>query len=460
MIDGIRHLCVLGLGVSGYAVVDWALECRTDDLFQRLTVVDSGVGPVLEERAQALSERGVDVRLGSNDVPSCDLVVASPGIRPSAAIMQSARMAAPSVISEVELAFRVSRARWVAITGTNGKTTTTALVAHLLREAGLAAQACGNIGTPAIGIAATLPQTGVIVAEVSSFQLDLVDTFRPAVGVLLNITPDHLDYHGTMEAYAATKARVFARQGAGDTAVVDLDDPLAAAVATDLGSRGVMVRGVSRRHEVPGGAYRFADALWLDVDGQAVRLLDATDVGIRGEHNISNALAAAAAANAMGVDVGALRRGLASFEPLPHRLQPVGVVGGVEFYNDSKATNPDAVAQALTAFGTRPIVLLLGGRNKGVDLAPLARLASSSCKTVVLFGEAADEYESAFTTLGITRRTTAGLSEAVATALELAEAGDVVLLSPGCTSFDEFAGYEERGNRFADLVAGLAEGGR
>ncbi|MGB4441947.1 MAG: UDP-N-acetylmuramoyl-L-alanine--D-glutamate ligase [Coriobacteriia bacterium] len=452
------HLLVLGLGGSGEAAAEWALDRAAAGADVRVTVVDSGSGGTLEQRAARLVAAGAEVHLGTCDLPAADLIVASPGIRPQADIMRAALAHGAPVISELELAYRVSRAPWVAITGTNGKTTTTALVTHLLLEAGIPAEPAGNIGPAAVSVAVAMGEAGVIVAEVSSFQMTLADTFHPRVAALLNITPDHLDYHGSMEAYTAEKAKVFAHQVTGDTAVIDLDDPGSAPYAEIVGAGGASVCGVSRLRAEGACAYVSDDVLVLEEGGRIHELVPVCDLGIKGDHNVSNALAAAACARAAGADFGAIARGLRSFRPIEHRLEPAGVLDGAEYFNDSKATNPDAVMKALTAFGDRSLVLLLGGRNKGVDLRPLAARAAERARAVVLFGQAAAEFEDAFAGLPVERHTATGLAQALEAARAIAREGEVVLLSPGCTSFDEFGGYEERGRRFKELVRSAAGG--
>ncbi len=454
MKDWCGHLLVLGLGASGVAAAEWGLARAAAGAEVRVSVVDSRDSAELEQRAARLREMGAAVSLGTDEVPPADLVVASPGIKPQMPLMRAAMALGVPVISEVELAYRISEAPWIAITGTNGKTTTTALVTYLLQEAGFPAEAAGNIGYPAVRVASAIGPAGIIVAEVSSFQLTLAETFRPRVAVLLNITPDHIDYHGSMEAYAAEKAKVFARQGEGDVAIIDIDDAGSARYADPVEAQGATVRRVSRFQTPAGGAYLRGNTLVLNENGSEQPLISVDELGIRGDHNVSNALAGAACARAIGADLDAIRRGLATFTPIEHRLEPAGVIGGVEFFNDSKATNPDAVVKALTAFGERPLVLLLGGRNKGVDLRPLAELVTARVRAAVLFGEAAAEFEAAFAGSDVDRVTTGGLADAIAAARDLAHEGDVVLLSPGCTSFDEFGGYEERGRRFKEIVAG------
>jgi UDP-N-acetylmuramoylalanine--D-glutamate ligase len=456
MRDWAGHILVLGLGASGEAAAEWALGQAEAGAPVRVTVVDSGTAGQLAERAGRLRARGARVLLGSDELPEADLIVASPGIPPHSALMRSARGLGVPIISEIELAYRISRAPWVAVTGTNGKTTTTALVVHLLREAGFVAEPAGNIGPPAVRVAEEAGAAAIIVAEVSSFQLAAVESFHPTVSVMLNVTPDHLDYHGSMEAYAADKARIFANQLSGDVAVIDVDDPGALAMVPIAEAKGVSVLRVSRMSSPSPGAYVREGVLVLDDGTSVTGVLPVAELAIRGDHNISNALAAAAAVSALGADIASLRRGLGSFAPLEHRLEPAGVVDGVEYFNDSKATNPDAVAKALTAFQDRPVVLLLGGRNKGVDLTPLAALVAGRCKAVVLFGEAASEFAEALVRYDVERRQVPDVESAVRAASEMASPGDVVVLSPGCTSFDEFTSYAERGRRFKAIVAELA----
>lgn len=455
MRDWIGHLVVLGLGASGQAAAEWGLSRARDGV--RVTVLDSGTGDALAERAASLRERGAEVRLGVDHVEAGDLVVASPGIRPTAPLMVSARALGVPVISEIELAYRISRAPWITVTGTNGKTTSTALVTHLLREAGLVAEPAGNIGPAAVRVAREVGEAGIIVAEVSSFQLSLTDTFHPRVAALLNITPDHIDYHGSLEAYAAEKAKVFTRQVAGDTAIIDVDDEGSRVLADPVAARGVTVCRVSRTTAPADGAYLRGTTLVLEERGVEHALVDIADLRIVGAHNVSNALAAAACARAAGAGIEAIRSGLTSFRPIEHRLEPVRTVDGVEYFNDSKATNPDAVLKALTAFGERPLVLLLGGRNKGVDMRPLAAAVKARTRSVVVFGEAAAELAGAFDAVALPVVSVRALEDAVDAARTLARPGGVVLLSPGCTSFDEFSGYEERGRRFKEIVGRMEE---
>lgn len=452
--ERIGHVLILGLGKSGIAAARYCAALPAD-VVESITVLDSSDADKARDAARVLEGTRAVVRVGVDAVEgSYDLCIASPGIPPHAPLLVSAKAASSRTVSEIEFAYERSVSPWVAITGTNGKTTTTALIAHLLRGAGMPCRLVGNIGTPAIDVVAEAGEHEILVAEVSSFQLSLTERFHPRVAVLLNITPDHLDWHGSMESYSADKARIFRQLGPADTAVVDVDDPGSAPYAELAAKTGCSVVRVSVDSVLPGGASLVGGDLTLETRGGPVRLLGAEELRIRGAHNISNALAASAAVHALGVAATDIQDGLRSFQPIEHRLEPAGCVGGVEWFNDSKATNPDAVFKALSAFGERPIVLLLGGRNKGNDFRPLASEAAQRVRAVVAFGEAGDEVMEAFgTTPAVPLARAAGLEEAVVLAHQLAEEGDAVVLSPACASFDEFTGYEQRGDAFKALVA-------
>ncbi len=446
---------VIGLGASGQAAARYLLALGSDRPAS-VTVVDSGDSDHLARVGFELADLGADVRLGVTKVEGrFDLGVASPGIKPSAPVMMSAMDACDRVISEIELAWLESSSPWIAVTGTNGKSTTTALIAHLLTTGGTPAALVGNFGPPAIATVGEADELTVLVAEVSSFQLALTESFHPRVSVLLNITPDHGDWHGSHQAYVADKARIFANQGAGDTAVVDVDDPGSAPFAEMTSARGVETMRVSLDTRYMPGAGIFDGELCLETPGGLVRLVRPDELHILGAHNASNALAAAAAAHAVGVSAASIREGLRAFRPIEHRLEPAGEVNGAEFFNDSKATNPDAVLKALSAFPDRSLVVLLGGRNKDNDLRLLAEEVSRRATSAVLFGEAADEFAAAFEGLDFTTLRARGMREAVDAAAAQSNPGDVVLLSPACASFDEFDNYEQRGRAFKARVAEL-----
>jgi UDP-N-acetylmuramoylalanine--D-glutamate ligase len=461
------HVLVLGLGRSGRAAAEYLAGLGRRGEPVTVTVLDQAEESRVRSAAARLREMGAEVVTGTSEPPPgrYDLVVASPGIAPGSALMTVVRSLGAPIVSEIELAWRISRSPWVAVTGTNGKTTTTALIAHLLVEAGVPAVAVGNIGQPAVTEASQAGPATVLVAEISSFQLASTERLCPRVAVLLNITPDHIDWHGSMEAYTADKARLFDNQGPSDLAVIDVDDIGSEPWADTVERRGVPVCRVSRRGLRPGGAGLVDGVLTLDTPEGPVGVLPAAELPIRGDHNVSNALAACAAAVAAGAPVRDLAAGLRSFSPVEHRLEPAGCAGGVEYYNDSKATNPDAVMKALTAFDDRPIVVLLGGRNKGNDFGPLAAAVAARCRAAVLFGEAMPELAEALggaTDPGIELDRCVTMASAVAAARTVAQPGDVVLLSPGCASFDEFADYEHRGRAFramVDTFAGEDPGG-
>lgn len=456
MMKRLGDVCVLGLGDSGEAAARYCAGLLGSEC-DSVTVVETSDAQRVVERAERLRAQGVRVLLGTESVTGCfDLCIASPGVPPHSALMTSARAGCSEIISELEFAFRRSDCAWVAVTGTNGKTTTTSLVTHLLNEGGVSARAAGNIGVPAITAVAEGCAGEVLVAEVSSFQLALTSEFHPRVAVLLNVTPDHLDWHGSLEAYAKDKAKVFANLGIEDRAIVDIDDPGSRPWADVLEARGVPVARVSRSECAASGATVDAGRLVIRMDGTPSELCLPEELKVRGPHNVSNALAAALAAHAMGVGAADIARGLMSFEPIEHRLEPVGTACGFEWFNDSKATNPDAVFKAVEAFGERPFVILLGGRNKGNDFRPLARRVAGSARAAVLFGESGEELSRAFEGSGIPVEVASGLQAAVSLAARFARPGDAVVLSPACASFDEFANYEERGRAFKRMVSELA----
>lgn len=441
------NVLVAGLGKSGLAAVLYLLERK--ELFSTLTICDANETPArageLENAAQ-----GVEVKTlyGIEELPAdsaFDVAIVSPGIAPVGALYQSIEAHSSRVISEIEFAFEQHPQNWIAITGTNGKTTTTSLTTHLLTEAGLHAVSVGNIGSPAIEAVGKADANTIFVAEVSSFQLHAIDAFKPRVAALLNITPDHINWHGSMEAYAQDKARVFENCGQGDTILMNGDDEasqpfIARAKALEATTKVITLN-----------------------DNEIVRWINPDELQIKGPHNISNALFAIYAAKAYGVSDEDISRALATFSPVEHRLQFVETVEGVAWYNDSKATNPDAVFKALSAFEKEPIVLLLGGRNKGNRFLDLARaaFAKPNFKYALCFGEAGQvifddfiEVEHEVFGDGQPAKTLLlpMMNDAMEKARALADAGDCVVLSPACASFDEFNSFEHRGDVFMETV--------
>ncbi|HIS41154.1 MAG TPA: UDP-N-acetylmuramoyl-L-alanine--D-glutamate ligase [Candidatus Aphodovivens avistercoris] len=476
--ESLGRVLVLGLGVSGKAVVRYLLP-QVGSRVSSLTIAAGSADEATRAWVEGLRGPSVEVRFGCETVEGAwDLCVASPGISEFGELYRSAQACLPAdgeVISEVELAWREcpADARWVAVTGTNGKTTTTALAAHLLRAAGIEACAVGNIGDTCINaVAAGTSQ--VYVAEVSSYQLASTRRFAPDAAVVLNIKPDHLNWHRTHENYAAAKWKVIENLSRRPGAVAVLnaaDDEVRAKVravkAVPDEQRGFAYVPVGTAAG-PGGDMRAAcgsaNAAFVGADGvlrvalrgQEIELVSVDELQIKGEHNVVNALAAAAACLAVGADAEGVRAGLRSFAPLEHRIEPAGTVGGVACYNDSKATNVDAVLAALTAFAPAKPIIMLGGRDKGTDLAPLVDACRRHARAVVCFGESLPRFWPAFERLGAEGVPVARarhMADAFDAALDLAQPGDVVLLSPACASFDEFTCFEERGDAFKALVA-------
>ena len=376
-------------------------------------------------------------------VAGVDLVVPSPGVPFDHPVFALAAAAATDVRGELELASQWAGRPLVAVTGTNGKTTVTTLVTEMLLASGLRAVAAGNIGLALSDAVAT--DAEVLVVEASSFQLQLTDTFRPTVAVWLNAAPDHLDIHGTFDAYAAAKARIWANQRDGDVAVVNADDPVVVQAARSTHAGRVITFGRDRGdYHVGGGALRTPE-------GDEIATLAA--LGRVLPHDVSNALAASAAAISAGATVDGARRALLDFRTLPHRLTLVGEAGGVQWYDDSKATNPHAARAAIDGFDS--VVLIAGGQNKGLDLRTLAASADR-VRAVVAIGEAAAEVEAAFRSVRPVQRARS-MRDAVSQAAELARAGDAVLLSPGCASFDWYENYGARGDDFANAVRELLD---
>ncbi len=445
------RVLILGLGKSGKAAAEYCLD-RLGDRVESVAVAAGAPSADAEAWADGARARGAVVIFDHEVIEGAyDLCIASPGISEFSDFYRSAAVAAAEVISEVEFAWRESRAnaRWVAITGTNGKTTTTALTCHLLRAGGMSASAVGNIG------------------ETCSTR-----DFAPDVAVVLNITPDHLAWHRTHENYAAAKWKVLAQASAATTAVLNAGDDAVRARIRALRAEGApcaivpigTAAGVGGDMRAACGsasaAFRGAGGmLTVVLDGREYPLITVDDLQIKGAHNQVNALAGAAAALALGAQATAVAEGLLTFAPLEHRIEPAGTVAGVACYNDSKATNVDATLVALTAFEPQRPIVLLGGRDKGTDLAPLVAACRAHARAVICFGEARERFAAAFAAAvaeGLVVAEAAGMEAALDEALGLAAPGDVVVLSPACASFDEFSCFEERGATFKALVADRA----
>ena len=419
-----------------------------------VTATDERPEAELAETAEKLRAAGVKLELGGHVDASFldqDLIVVSPGVPANLPALQAARKKNIPVWSEIELAWRYLRGKLVAITGSNGKTTTTALVAHILKASNIPTLVGGNIGTPLLALVETSTDPAVTVAEISSFQLETIEAFRPEIGVLLNLTPDHLDRHGTFEEYARAKMRMFENQFERDIAVLNADDP----EITKRMPAKPHIFWFSRQKRVASGAFLRDNEIIFRNEGSETVLARRDQIPLRGEHNVENVLAACAASYLAGATPAAIASGVKSFRGVEHRLEFVAEISGVQFYNDSKATNVDAAVKAVQAF-PGPLLVILGGKDKGSPYTPLRNLLHERARLALLIGEAAQKIAAALQ--DVVEINHAGtLERAVQIAIEYAQPGDTVLLAPACSSFDQFENYEQRGRVFKELVAPRAE---
>jgi UDP-N-acetylmuramoylalanine--D-glutamate ligase len=436
---------VVGLARSGQAVA--RLLAGRGEIVRG---VDSGH----PDGAAGLADHGVEVILDADGLDLLDgvqTVVKSPGVPREAAVIAAALERGVDVVGELELAWRAVPNRLVAVTGTNGKTTTVELLGHVFRTAGEPVAVAGNVGTPLSSLAGDLDPSATVICETSSFQLEDTDAFAPECAVFLNLAPDHLDRHADLDSYLAAKLRIFANQGNDDVAVFNADEPALAGV--DLGGcarRAAFCRGVAPNCEVA-----VAEGTVFH-DGEP--LLRVEELGLFGDHNVSNAMAAAAAALSMGLGPDAVRGGLRSFTGVPHRLERVAELGGVLFVNDSKATNVASATVGLRAFDGR-VHAILGGSEKDEPFAPLIEPIRESCSACYLIGAAAGRLATELASVAeadIPLHRCADLEDAVRSAGAEAASGEVVLLSPACASFDAFESFEARGDRFREIVEGLS----
>jgi UDP-N-acetylmuramoylalanine--D-glutamate ligase len=382
------------------------------------------------------------------------VIVVSPGVPSSAPPVREAASRGLPVVSEVEVASWFCPAAVLAITGTNGKTTTTALLARIFADAKRPCAVGGNIGTAFSQIVDHLTAEGTAILEISSFQLDHILSFRPRVSAILNITPDHLDrYDRSFEKYIASKSRIFENQRQGDTLIYNEDDPVTRAAVRNGVHPEVTVLPFSRERKLPEGAFLRGGSIMIARAGEALEVVKAEEISIRGAHNLLNAMAAALAAHVSGIPTASVRATLRNFPGVEHRLEFVRELDGVEYVNDSKATNVESVWYALQSF-QKPLVLLLGGRDKGNDYGRLRELVHEHVRAVIAIGESAEKVRMAFRE-SVPVAVCGSMEEAVKSARHLAEKGDVVLLSPACASFDWFDNYEHRGRVFKNIVAGL-----
>jgi len=444
-----KRVLVVGLGKSGVASALFLKERGA-----RVTVSDTKSPDQLREEIPQLLDQGITVETGGHGERTFrgqDLIVVSPGVPFDAPPLMQARALGEAVIGEIELAAQHIPGPIVAITGSNGKTTTTTLAGEILTAGGIPTLVGGNIGTPAISLVAqTKPETTVVL-EISSFQLETIATFRPKIAVILNITPDHLDRHRTFQAYVEAKARIFENQQASDFAVLNEDDATCRTLADR--SRG-QVFWFSRKKEVARGAW-VKDGQILFRDGQSQReIMLVREIPLKGAHNVENILGAICAGALMGCEPAKIRETIQNFKAVEHRLEYVATVKGVEYYNDSKATNVDATIKALESF-PKNIHLILGGKDKGSDYTVLNDLLRERVKRVYTIGAAAGKIESQIKAAEVVHAET--LENAVRRASAVAQPGDIVLLAPACASFDQFQSYNHRGRVFKEIVSSLPQ---
>jgi UDP-N-acetylmuramoylalanine--D-glutamate ligase len=442
-----KRVLVVGLARTGVVVSLFSAGYGAS-----VTATDEKPESELAESAARVRAAGVELALGAHD-PAIfleqDLIVVSPGVPAKLPALEAARARGIPVWSEIELAWRFLRGRIVAITGSNGKTTTTALVAHILKASRIHTLVGGNIGVPLLALVESSTDSSVVVAEISSFQLETIAEFRPDIGVLLNLTPDHLDRHASFGEYAAAKMRMFENQRKNDAAVLNADD---LEVARRMPSRP-QAYWFSRQKRVATGAFLREDQIVFRAEGSETPLLGRHEIPLRGEHNVENVLAASTAAYLAGADPAGIASGVKTFRAVEHRLEFVAEIGGVSFYNDSKATNVDASLKAIEAF-PGPLIVILGGKDKGAPYAPLREPLRQRARLAILIGAVAQKIGSELRE-AVPLANAGTLDRAVEIAMGSAQPGDTVLLAPACSSFDQFENYEQRGRVFKELVARL-----
>ena len=451
-----KHITVVGLGKTGMALARFLNKRGA-----RVVVTDMAAENDLGPQVQELRQMNIPLEAGRHNpeiFQGADFIVLSPGVPHTIAPVVLAQESGTVVMGEIELASRFIREPIVAVTGTNGKTTTTELLGDMLKRSGMNVFVGGNIGNPLIGYVDAGQRADAVVAEISSFQLDTIDNFRAKIAVLLNITIDHLDRYPDFEAYAASKMRLFENQQTDDIAVLNGSDPLVRSLTRDLKNKKLMYPQPGKTEDgalINGSHIRFQfnDPGQLNTSGLGQWSLDVSRINLRGRHNLENACAAGLAAFAAGARPESIQEALNRFQGGAHRLEYLKTIDEIEFYNDSKATNVDAVIRAVQCF-SKPVVLIMGGLDKGSDFTPLREILPGHVKGLVVLGSAAGLIASALGDLAPTTTVTT-MAEAVTQARQAASPGEVVLLSPGCASFDMYDNYARRGDDFRQLVLKL-----
>ena len=444
-----KRALVVGLGRSGVASAFFL-----QDHGAKVTVSDSKSEAQLQNEIAALLDRGISIETGHHGERTFrdqDLIVVSPGVPSDQPQLQHARALGIPVIGEVELAFRFLQGRVIAITGSNGKTTTTTLVGEILAKSGRNTLVGGNIGTPVISLVGKSTPESLVVLEISSFQLETIQQFRPWIAAILNITPDHLDRHHTFQAYVDAKARIFENQQSTDFAVMNADDPTCA--SSSVRKVNSSLYWFSRKQDLVKGTCLKGEQIVFRGEADETPVMSRSDIHLKGAHNLENVLAAVTIGMLAGCRPEQIRKAVSEFRAVEHRLELVATVNGIAFYNDSKATNVDATMKALESFPGN-IHLILGGKDKGSDYSILNPLLRERTRRAYLIGAAAEKIGAQIQ--GATPLVRSGtLDRAVQQAFAAATPGDVVLLAPACASFDQFENYEHRGRAFKELVLSL-----
>jgi len=450
-----RRVAILGMARTGMAVARALSACGAE-----IVLHDIKPASELQEAIREARSLGIDVWVGDRayrDIGQAEAIIPSPGVPANHPVLEEALRRGIPIYSEIEVAYRLSPAPILAITGTNGKTTTTVALGEMLKTDGRPTQVAGNISAgemkkALITAACEAAPESWIVAEISTFQLEWIDTFRPKVGALLNITEDHLDRHPSFEAYAHLKARLFENQTPDDVAVLNVEDPVVQRVTRHI--RAVRL-GFSRLGPLEAGCYLCGDTVCVRWQGKEIPVFGVGEVRLPGLHNLENLMAAAAMAIPCGVRPEAIAEVARTFRGVVHRLEEVALIGGVRFINNSMCTNPAAAARSVEAFDA-PVVLIAGGKDKGMDFRPMAEAIARKARHLVLIGESAPKIEAALRDCQFNRISLASsMEEAVRQAFALSQPGDVVLMSPGCASFDMFANFETRGEVFKAAVHAL-----
>ncbi len=445
-------ILVVGLGVSGLWAARWLAGQGAE-----ITVSEMRPGGSLQDQTlEELQNIGVILETGGHNEKTflgADLIILSPGVPHDMAILETARTQGVSVVGELEFASRLIQTPMVAITGTNGKTTVTEFLGQMLKNAGLECFVGGNIGTPLMAYAAGEQDADYVVVEVSSFQLDTIENFCPAISMILNISPDHLDRYPDYEAYVESKMRIFKNQGEGSCLILNDDDPKLSSV-NPPGRVSILRYGIKKKE----GRHAFVEDKKINVclNGMAEKRFPLGSFDLPGDHNVENLLGSVLVGLRLGLEPRVIQKTIDSFEGLPNRLEVVGEIDGVQFYNDSKATNVDAAVKAVRSFD-RSLVLIAGGRDKGADYGPLADASRGKVSGGVFLGEARELLAKSFDKT-IPYAMARDMEEAVSKAFSMAQRGDVVLLAPACSSFDMFSDYSHRGRVFRSAVEKIAHG--